>query len=71
MKRARRTALMKQSGPYRVESRADGTLVVGPRWQQYERWDGVSGPGFLSRTALAHDIEAFLNVGLHVEQVSQ
>lgn len=63
MTRAMRTALMKASGPYKVESFAEGRLIVKPAWPQFDEWneeDG-GGPGVLSRTGLAADIEAFLN----------
>jgi hypothetical protein len=62
-KRARRTALMRNSGPYTVKSRADGSLAVYPAWGQFPEWsleDG-GGPGLLSRMSLARHIERFLN----------
>lgn len=53
---------MRQSGPYKVESCADGTLVVSPAWDQYPEWtmEEGGGPGLLSRMALASQIERFL-----------
>lgn len=59
----RRSAHMKRSGPYRVESCSDGTLTVYPRWPQFRTWteeDG-GGPGLFSRMGLAHDLERWLN----------
>lgn len=57
---ARRTKLIKESGPYKVVSRADGTFLVTPDWPGYYggNWGGV-----LTRMELAREIEEFLNVG--------
>lgn len=63
MTRARRTALMRQSGPYQVESTIGGQLVIVPKWSQVPVWteeDG-GGPGLFSRLALAADLQAWLN----------
>lgn len=63
MRRARRTALMRASGHYRVVSLANGDLRVTPAWPQFPVWnehDG-GGPGYISRLMLAADIQAFLN----------
>lgn len=65
MKRARRTALMQQSGPYVVKSLANGELRVTPAWAQFRPYteaDG-GGPGMGSRLALAADVQDFLNGG--------
>ncbi len=58
---ARRTKLIKASGPYHVFSRADGTITI-QRKQHVEGCDDCK-MGFLSRMALAREIEKFLNVG--------
>ena len=66
----RKTKLIKDSGPYRVDSQAlsHGSLMVYPRWSQYgSDWQEIQdngyggGPGFLSRMSLAYDIESWLN----------
>ena len=66
---ARRTKFMKESGPYRVLSCADGSLRVTPEWPQDPPWseDEGGGPGLFSRLQLAAEIEEFLNVGTRVE----
>lgn len=60
---ARRTALLRRSGPYLVQSLANGELLITPNWSgQRERWnEGVTGPGLLSRLGLAADLKAWLN----------
>jgi hypothetical protein len=61
--RARRTALLKLSGPYEVKSLANGELRVSPAWSQFRPYteaDG-GGPGMSSRLALAADVQDFLN----------
>lgn len=63
---------MRQSGPYRVESHADGKLSVYPAWSQYKEWtaeDG-GGPGMPTRRALAAQLEAWLNSPFDSEAVS-
>ena len=69
---ARRTKLIKESGPYEVRSCANGELHVYPQWSNYPRWSNFepfkgSGPGVLSRIRLAREIEEFLNVGTKEE----
>lgn len=65
---ARRTKLIKESGPYRVRSMASGKLRIYPSWNQFPQYsdeDGDEdggGPGVISRMQLAREIEAFLNV---------
>lgn len=62
---ARRTKFIKESGPYKVYSNPNATLVIVPAWlnfQAYDEDDG-GGPGFPSRMRLAREIEEFLNVG--------
>ena len=63
MTRARRTKLMLDAGPYRVESHASGKLTVHPNWPPWKDDSFVSGPGVLERLDLAADIERFLNGG--------
>ena len=48
--------LITRSGPYRVESLANGELRVTP---EYSQLDGV--PGVLTRMELARQIERLLN----------
>ena len=72
--RVRRTKLLRDAGPYRVVSCVDGTLHVYPEWSGYKegaawkaaeadtKWEG-GGPGFLTRMALASDLERWLNRG--------
>lgn len=65
--RARRTALLKLSGPYEVKSLANGELRVSPAWSQFRPYteaDG-GGPGVLSRLALATQVQNFLNGTRH------
>ena len=68
--RKRKTKLIRDSGPYRVDSRAlsHGSLIVYPRWSQYgNNWQEMQdkgyggGPGMMSRMALADDLESWLN----------
>ncbi len=61
----RRPKIVKDSGRYRVNSRADGSLVVRPEWPQFPPWteeDG-GGPGLISRVLLAERLERWLNDG--------
>lgn len=62
---ARRTKLIKESGPYKLLSFSNGELRVMPEWPNFEPWDEDKGggPGVISRMRLAREIEAFLNVG--------
>ena len=65
----RRPAMVRQSGPYKVDSVADGTMIVTPSWPQCPAWrkgEG-GGPGLFSRLGLAADLERWLNAGLKVE----
>lgn len=66
MTTARRTALMRKAGPYKVTSCADGSLIVEPGWPEYppavERAIHGGGPGPFTRMGLAADLEAWLNV---------
>ena len=55
--------IVREAGPYRVESCADGTLRVYPEWPTLPKWneqDG-GGPGLGSRMELAARIEEMLN----------
>ena len=65
VKRVRRTALIRDSGPYVVKSRAHGVLNVYPAWPQFPEYNDEDGggPGVLSRLALADDLERWLNGG--------
>lgn len=58
---ARRTKLIKESGPYHVFSRVDGTITIQHK-QHIEGCDDCR-MGFLSCVKLAREIEKFLNVG--------
>ena len=60
---ARCTKLMKDAGPYKVQSCSDGSLKVYPDWPQFPKYNDEDGggPGMLSRLGLAHDLEQFLN----------
>ena len=73
-KRKRRTTTMREAGPYKVVSMADGTLRVHPEWSgadwpgrpawmrltEPERSEG-GGPGILSRMRLAEELQDWLN----------
>ena len=63
MTQRRRTALLRQSGPYKVQSYSDGSLLVTPAWPQGPVWtaDDGGGPGVVSRLELAHQLELWLN----------
>lgn len=41
----RKSLLIKQSGPYKVESRVDGSLIVTPMWAQYQPFTPEEGGG--------------------------
>ncbi len=59
----RRPNLIRKSGPYRCESRADGSILITPDWSQFPKYteeDG-GGPGVISRLALAVNLEEWLN----------
>jgi len=59
----RRPTFIRESGPYKVVSCADGTLSVKPTWPQFQPWneeDG-GGPGLFSRMALAANLQRWLN----------
>ena len=68
----RGSKLMRDAGPYRVKSLADGRFMVYPEWSCYpegaswkadaahEVWEG-GGPGVVSRMSLATEMERFLN----------
>ena len=55
---------MRQSGPFKCVSLANGHILVKPAWSQYKTvWnveDG-GGPGFMGRMGLASQLETFLN----------
>ena len=55
--------LLQESGPYKVESRADGTVLVTPSWPQFPPYseDEGGGPGMFSRLGLADEIRALIN----------
>ena len=64
------TKLIKDSGPYRVESMIGefGGLRVRPKhpdygedWQQDQKDGHGGGPGLFTRMALAEDVQALLN----------
>lgn len=62
---ARRTKLIKESGPYKVDSCRDGSLTVQPNWPRIPAWDQTN-PDIEAksvRMALAREIEDFLDVG--------
>ena len=62
---ARRTKLIKESGPYHVFSRVDGTFTI-----QLKGWtEDCEGYalGVVSSVQLAREIEEFLNVGTKEE----
>ena len=54
---------IKESGPYRAASNADGTILIIPAWPQFSKYNPEEGggPGLFSRIALAKDIEELLN----------
>ena len=65
----RRPTAVKNAGPYTVDSRADGAMVVSPAWPQFPKWtpeDG-GGPGVTSRVFLASELERWLNDGVKAE----
>ena len=66
---ARRTKLIKESGPYKAKSCANGDIRVVPKWPQFPEFDEQEGGGLglFSRLALARQIEDFLNVGTKEE----
>ena len=70
--RVRRTALLREGGPYRVISLVDGSLSVWatwandygkPAWRRRDQADQetAGGPGMFSRVALADHLERWLN----------
>ena len=63
MSSVRRSKLLREAGPYRVESLASGILVVTPRWPQFRAYteDDGGGPGVFSRLQVADDLERWLN----------
>ena len=67
---ARRTKFMKDSGPYRVLSCANGDLKVVPAWKQFPPWNKVDGGGpcLFSRLRLVADVEDFMNVATQNEK---
>jgi len=54
---------VKKSGPYKVTSQLDGTLIVYPAWHQFLEWrpETGGGPGLFSRLALAAELQEWLN----------
>lgn len=79
-KRVRRTALMRQAGPYVVKSHVNGVLAVYPQWAELygkpswmreteeDRME-AGGPGIFSRMGIADDIQRFLNQPFSDESV--
>lgn len=69
--RARRTKLMRDAGPYRVLSCADGSLRIEPDWPGEEYFDEETGggPGLFTRMALADHVERFLNGGRRRKEI--
>ena len=63
----RRPSFIKANGPYKVYSRADGTLIVEPEWPDSPPWTDGGGPGLLSRMGLANDLQAWLNAPYKTE----
>ena len=59
----RRPGIVKQSGPYQVKSRADGSMLVIPMWPQYPPYNDEDGggPGLSSRMGLAEYLSRWLN----------
>jgi hypothetical protein len=58
-----RPTSIKRAGPYRVDSLADGSLLVIPAWPEFSKWtpaDG-GGPGIMSRLGLARALGEWLN----------
>ena len=71
-RRVRRTAVMRDAGPFKVQSHLGGTLHVFPSWSGLYGKPGwrrrtdkdeatAGGPGFFSRMGLAEHVERFLN----------
>lgn len=63
MRRVRRTALMRDSGPYEVKSLANGNMRITPSWPQFPAFteEAGGGPGLRSRLSLAADLARWLN----------
>lgn len=59
----RRPSIVKESGPYRCVSYADGRIEVKPTWPQYPPYDPEhgGGPGIFGRMGLARELERWLN----------
>lgn len=61
---ARRTALIRKAGPYKVESLANGEIRVCPTWPEYPGYtEHENGPGLFTRMDLAEDLQKWLNSG--------
>ena len=59
----RRPTIVRKSGPYTCESRADGTILISPDWPQFPKWteEEGGGPGILSRLSLGIALTEWLN----------
>ena len=66
----KRPRIVKDSGPYRVESLANGQLTVSPAWPQFRPWneDEGGGPGPMSRMDLAGELQRWLNAPYEEEK---
>lgn len=69
----RRTTLIRNSGPYKVNSCANGEVRMHPQWPQYRPWTAKTGggPGLLTRLSLAAEIERLLNGGKTFEEAKE
>lgn len=68
----RRPTIVKKSGPYKVQSCADGSLTVVPTWPQFGTYtpENGGGPGVFSRLWLAGDLARWLNAPFKEPDVS-
>lgn len=56
----KRPRIVKDSGPYRVESRIDGAYIITPTWEEV--------PGLMTRIALAKALQRWLNAPYEEEK---
>ena len=61
--------MIRSSGPYKCESRADGTILVTPAWPGFRPWTAEfgGGPGLMSRQHLVQELGILLN-GLTIDE---